>query len=105
MVLDKGFVVEFDTPINLLAQKGIFYSMAQEAGIAWIFWRQREAFRLLRNNDTKHIFFFKRLSNSSFRFLVTRPTDKRFRWLVSVNFAEIGLGQSLRASHIIIKLL
>ena len=33
MVLDKGFVVEFDTPINLLAQKGIFYSMAQEAGI------------------------------------------------------------------------
>ncbi|CAH3027480.1 unnamed protein product [Porites evermanni] len=34
MVLDKGFVVEFDTPINLLAQKGIFYSMAQEAGIA-----------------------------------------------------------------------
>ena len=34
MVLDKGFVVEFDTPFNLLAQKGIFYSMAQEAGIA-----------------------------------------------------------------------
>ena len=34
MVLDKGMVVEFDTPINLLAQKGIFYSMAQEAGIA-----------------------------------------------------------------------
>ncbi|XP_078381397.1 ATP-binding cassette sub-family C member 3-like [Oculina patagonica] len=34
MVLDKGVVVEFDTPLNLLAQKGIFYSMAQEAGIA-----------------------------------------------------------------------
>lgn len=33
MVLDKGFVVEFDTPLNLLVQKGIFYSMAQEAGI------------------------------------------------------------------------
>ncbi|KAJ7390652.1 Multidrug resistance-associated protein 1 [Desmophyllum pertusum] len=34
MVLDKGLVVEFDTPLNLLAQKGIFYSMAKEAGIA-----------------------------------------------------------------------
>jgi len=33
MVLDKGFVVEFDTPLNLLVQKGIFYSMAREAGI------------------------------------------------------------------------
>ena len=65
MVLDKGFVVEFDTPINLLAQKRIFYSMAQEAGIAWIFWRQRKALRLLRNNDTYityNMFFFQEAS-------------------------------------------
>jgi len=34
MVLDKGFVVEFDSPENLLAQRGIFYSMAQDAGLA-----------------------------------------------------------------------
>jgi len=34
MVLDKGFLVEFDPPENLLAQKGIFYSMAQDAGLA-----------------------------------------------------------------------
>ena len=34
MVLDKGFVVEFDSPENLLAQQGIFYSMAQDAGLA-----------------------------------------------------------------------
>ncbi|XP_044166542.1 ATP-binding cassette sub-family C member 3-like [Acropora millepora] len=34
MVLDKGFLVEFDTPENLLAQKGIFFSMAQDAGLA-----------------------------------------------------------------------
>ncbi|KAL9964378.1 hypothetical protein ACROYT_G028009 [Oculina patagonica] len=34
MVLDKGFLVEFDSPENLLAQQGIFYSMAQDAGLA-----------------------------------------------------------------------
>lgn len=34
MVLDKGFVVEFDSPENLLAMGGIFYSMAQDAGLA-----------------------------------------------------------------------
>lgn len=34
MVLVKGFVVEFDTPLNLLARKGIFYSMAEESGMA-----------------------------------------------------------------------
>ena len=34
MALDKGFVVEFDSPENLLTQRGIFYSMAQDAGLA-----------------------------------------------------------------------
>ena len=34
MVLDKGFVVEFDTPETLLAQQGIFYNMARDAGLA-----------------------------------------------------------------------
>lgn len=34
MVLDKGFMVEFDTPQALLAQQGIFYSMACDAGLA-----------------------------------------------------------------------
>ncbi|EGT36872.1 hypothetical protein CAEBREN_28213 [Caenorhabditis brenneri] len=34
MVLDKGIVVEFDTPKNLLAdQNGMFYSMARDANI------------------------------------------------------------------------
>ncbi|CAL2028389.1 unnamed protein product [Caenorhabditis brenneri] len=34
MVLDKGMVVEFDTPVNLLAdQSGVFYSMARDANI------------------------------------------------------------------------
>ena len=35
MVLDKGFMVEFDTPQALLAQQGVFYSMACDAGLAW----------------------------------------------------------------------
>ena len=34
MVLDKGFMAEFDTPNNLLAQQGIFYSMAHDAELA-----------------------------------------------------------------------
>ena len=34
MVLDKGFVVEFDTPSNLLVQQGTFYTMAHDAGLA-----------------------------------------------------------------------
>ena len=35
MVLDKGFMVEFDTPQALLAQQGIYYKMARDAGLAW----------------------------------------------------------------------
>ncbi|XP_067914713.1 ATP-binding cassette sub-family C member 3 isoform X1 [Heterodontus francisci] len=34
LVLDKGRIAEFDTPSNLIAQKGIFYSMAKDAGLA-----------------------------------------------------------------------
>ena len=34
MVLDKGFVMEFDAPLALLAQQGIFYQMARDAGLA-----------------------------------------------------------------------
>lgn len=35
LVLDKGQVAEYDTPDKLLAQKeGIFYTMAQNAGLA-----------------------------------------------------------------------
>ncbi|NWQ58725.1 MRP3 protein, partial [Neopipo cinnamomea] len=34
LVLDNGTVAEFDTPANLIAAKGIFYSMAKDAGLA-----------------------------------------------------------------------
>ncbi|XP_078481138.1 multidrug resistance-associated protein 1-like [Ciona intestinalis] len=34
LVLDNGRVAEFDTPENLLEAKGIFYSMAKDAGLA-----------------------------------------------------------------------
>uniref|UniRef100_A0A8D3CKI2 ATP-binding cassette, sub-family C (CFTR/MRP), member 3 n=1 Tax=Scophthalmus maximus TaxID=52904 RepID=A0A8D3CKI2_SCOMX len=33
LVLDKGQVAEFDTPTSLISQKGIFYSMAKDAGL------------------------------------------------------------------------
>lgn len=34
LVLDKGKIAEFDTPSRLLASRGIFYSMAKDAGLA-----------------------------------------------------------------------
>ncbi|XP_053094677.1 ATP-binding cassette sub-family C member 3 isoform X5 [Pangasianodon hypophthalmus] len=34
LVLDKGQIAEFDTPANLIAQKGIFHGMARDAGLA-----------------------------------------------------------------------
>ncbi|XP_076856191.1 ATP-binding cassette sub-family C member 3 isoform X1 [Brachyhypopomus gauderio] len=34
LVLDKGQIAEFDTPTNLITQKGIFYGMAKDAGLA-----------------------------------------------------------------------
>ncbi|KFW66898.1 Canalicular multispecific organic anion transporter 2, partial [Pygoscelis adeliae] len=33
LVLDNGTVAEFDTPASLIASKGIFYSMAKDAGL------------------------------------------------------------------------
>ncbi|XP_071620330.1 ATP-binding cassette sub-family C member 3 isoform X2 [Heliangelus exortis] len=34
LVLDNGTIAEFDTPTSLIAAKGIFYSMAKDAGLA-----------------------------------------------------------------------
>uniref|UniRef100_A0A8C3AF62 ATP-binding cassette, sub-family C (CFTR/MRP), member 3 n=1 Tax=Cyclopterus lumpus TaxID=8103 RepID=A0A8C3AF62_CYCLU len=33
LVLDKGQIAEFDTPTNLLSQRGVFYGMAKDAGL------------------------------------------------------------------------
>ncbi|KAL4648167.1 canalicular multispecific organic anion transporter 2 isoform X2 [Arapaima gigas] len=33
LVLDKGRIAEFDTPANLIAQQGIFFGMAKDAGL------------------------------------------------------------------------
>ncbi|XP_071976750.1 multidrug resistance-associated protein 1-like isoform X2 [Engystomops pustulosus] len=33
MVLDKGQIVEFDSPSNLIQRKGIFYNMAKDSGL------------------------------------------------------------------------
>ncbi|TSK14589.1 Canalicular multispecific organic anion transporter 2 [Bagarius yarrelli] len=33
LVLDKGQIAEFDTPVNLITKKGIFYGMAKDAGL------------------------------------------------------------------------
>ncbi|XP_073399008.1 multidrug resistance-associated protein 1 [Dendrobates tinctorius] len=33
MVLDRGQIVEFDSPSNLLKRKGIFYNMAKDSGL------------------------------------------------------------------------
>lgn len=33
LVLDKGEMAEFDSPSNLIAQRGAFYKMAKDAGL------------------------------------------------------------------------
>ena len=33
MVLSDGLIVEFDSPNQLLATKGVFYGMAKDAGL------------------------------------------------------------------------
>uniref|UniRef100_A0AAQ4QV97 ATP-binding cassette, sub-family C (CFTR/MRP), member 3 n=1 Tax=Gasterosteus aculeatus aculeatus TaxID=481459 RepID=A0AAQ4QV97_GASAC len=33
LVLDKGQIAEFDTPANLISQRGIFYGMTKDAGL------------------------------------------------------------------------
>lgn len=33
LVLDKGLMTEFDSPSNLISQRGVFYRMAKDAGL------------------------------------------------------------------------
>ena len=33
MVLDSGRIVEFDSPNKLIEEKGVFFSMARDAGL------------------------------------------------------------------------
>lgn len=33
LVLEKGEMAEFDSPSNLIAQRGAFYKMAKDAGL------------------------------------------------------------------------
>lgn len=34
LVLDRGEMIEFDSPSNLIAQRGAFYKMAKDVGLA-----------------------------------------------------------------------
>jgi len=36
LLLDAGKIAEFDAPSELLRRKGTFYSMAEDAGLAWV---------------------------------------------------------------------
>lgn len=36
LVLDNGQISEFDTPEQLIAQKGLFYRLMEESGLAWL---------------------------------------------------------------------
>lgn len=36
LVLENGRIAEFDTPEHLKAQKGLFYRLMEESGLAWL---------------------------------------------------------------------
>lgn len=36
LVLENGRIAECDTPEQLIAQKGLFYSLMEESGLAWL---------------------------------------------------------------------
>lgn len=36
LVLENGQIAEFDTPKQLTAQKGLFYKLMEESGLAWL---------------------------------------------------------------------
>lgn len=58
LVLDKGQIAEFDTPANLIAQKGIFHGMAKDAGLAWAFKAVETQPCLHPQRDSECIFVF-----------------------------------------------